>query len=46
MNTDTLSDQPVSPYVIHGVAGLQVPLGGRSLFAKHVQALLQGIRTR
>jgi acyl dehydratase len=23
MNTDTLSDQPVSPYVIHGVAGLR-----------------------
>jgi acyl dehydratase len=27
MNTDTLSDQPVSPYVIHGVAGLQERAG-------------------
>ena len=27
MNTDTLSDQPVSPYVVHGVAGLQERAG-------------------
>jgi acyl dehydratase len=27
MDTDTLSDQPVSPYVIHGVAGLQERAG-------------------
>jgi acyl dehydratase len=27
MNTDTLSDQPVSPYVIHGVAGLKERVG-------------------
>ena len=27
MNTDTLSDQPVAPYVIHGVAGLQERAG-------------------
>jgi acyl dehydratase len=27
MNTDTLSDQPVSPYVIHGVAGLKERAG-------------------
>jgi acyl dehydratase len=27
MNTDTLSDQPVSPYVIHGVAGLRERVG-------------------
>jgi acyl dehydratase len=27
MNTDTLSDQPVSPYVIHGVAGLTERVG-------------------
>jgi acyl dehydratase len=27
MNTDTLSDQPVSPYVIHGAAGLRERAG-------------------
>ena len=27
MNTDTLSDQPVSPYVVHGVAGLRERAG-------------------
>jgi acyl dehydratase len=27
MNTDTLSDQPVSPYVIHGVTGLRERAG-------------------
>jgi acyl dehydratase len=27
MNTDILSDQPVSPYVIHGVAGLKERVG-------------------
>ena len=27
MNTDTLSDQPVSPYMIHGVAGLRERAG-------------------
>ena len=27
MNTDTLSDQPVSPYVVHGVTGLRERAG-------------------
>jgi uncharacterized membrane protein YccC len=33
MNTDTLSDQPVSPYVVHGVAGLRVAVAGITVLA-------------